>query len=460
MSQIAVRTLSQAAAALRAGTLTARSLVQHCLHALEKQNPLLNAVLYSSKTVYEEAAQLDAMADKGEYAGPLHGIPLFIKDNIDVQNMPSTKGSVIFDSAPRAAADAVVVARLKAAGAIIMGKTNMDEFAAHVSGITAFRGPTVNPWQRQRRLSPGGSSSGTAASIAAGFCCGGLGTDTGGSVRLPAGWCGLCGIRPTHGHISMQGVYPRAVSMDTVGAMAHSVEDVALLLQIIADPTLQQTLPTHLMQPLPMPPLRVGIPTQFIAREAAPDVRAVFDTCLALWRRMGIECVDVDIALLDTPEVVECIGLLRSYEFTRDVAQDVEASPRKQRMHAIPMADYLQGKAVTESAYQQVLDSKRLYTEIVHKSFKQYGVDMFMLPTAATTAPPIDAAPEAYKAGRKFNNLFSITDVPTLVVPAGLTSQGLPIGMQLVGQPLHEHMLLTAGMAYETHNGPFHRCVY
>lgn len=455
MSQTCIKTLTQAAAAIRARSLSARSLVQQCLAAQEAQNPLLNAVVYASGTALEEAARLDAMAEKGEYMGPLHGIPLFIKDNIDVQHMPSTIGSPIFDATQPAVADATVVARLKAAGAIIMGKANMDEFAAHVSGKTAFRGPTVNPWQPQRRLSPGGSSSGTAASIAAGFCYGGLGTDTGGSVRLPSGWCGLCGIRPTHGHISVQGVYPRAVSMDTVGPMAHSVEDVALLLRVIADASLQQTLPDTLHQPLPS--LRVGIPAQFIAREAAPDVRAVFDACLATWRRLGIECVDVDIPLLDSPEVVECTGHLRAYEFARDVACDVEPSLRKQDMHFIPMTDYQLGKTITEAAYQQALAAKRGYTERVQKSFTDYGVDMFMLPSAATTAPAINAAPEAYTAGRKFNNLFSITDVATLVIPAGLTVQGLPIGLQMVAPALGEHVLLRAGIAYETAVGPFPR---
>ena len=181
-------TITQAAAALRAGELTSAALVRHALEAVRLHDGTLNAMLHVSASALEEAERCDAEAAQGSFRGPLHGIPLVIKDNIDVRGLPTTVASPLFTHAAPAKADAVAVARLRAAGAVIFGKTNLDELAAHVSGRTSCFGPTVNPWHPERRLSPGGSSSGTAAAVAAGYCPGALGTDTGGPIRLPTGW--------------------------------------------------------------------------------------------------------------------------------------------------------------------------------------------------------------------------------------------------------------------------------
>ena len=172
-------TITQAAAALRAGELTSAALVRHALEAVRLHDGTLNAMLRVSASALEEAERCDAEAAQGSFRGPLHGIPLVIKDNIDVRGLPTTVASPLFTHAAPAKADAVAVARLRAAGAVIFGKTNLDELAAHVSGRTSCFGPTVNPWHPERRLSPGGSSSGTAAAVAAGYC-------PGGSARTPA----------------------------------------------------------------------------------------------------------------------------------------------------------------------------------------------------------------------------------------------------------------------------------
>ena len=165
-------TITQAAAALRAGELTSAALVRHALEAVRLHDGTLNAMLRVSASALEEAERCDAEAAQGSFRGPLHGIPLVIKDNIDVRGLPTTVASPLFTHAAPAKADAVAVARLRAAGAVIFGKTNLDELAAHVSGRTSCFGPTVNPWHPERRLSPGGSSSGTAAAVAAGYCPG------------------------------------------------------------------------------------------------------------------------------------------------------------------------------------------------------------------------------------------------------------------------------------------------
>lgn len=188
--------ISEAQAAMRSGKLSSVELVRRCLDRHRRYNGALNATLCLVRGALDQAAQCDADARRGRFQGRLHGIPLVVKDNIDVKGMPTTVASALFAQASPCVRDARAVEKLRGEGAIILAKTNMDEFAAHVSGRTSHWGPSVNPWRMEEGFSPGGSSSGTAAAVAAGFCWGGLGTDTGGSVRLPAAWCGLCGIAP------------------------------------------------------------------------------------------------------------------------------------------------------------------------------------------------------------------------------------------------------------------------
>ena len=441
-------TITATATALRNGELTAKELVRRCLEAIRRHDGTLNAVLHISDTALEDAEHCDAEAARGDFRGPLHGIPLIIKDNIDVCGLPTTAASALFAKASPATSDAVVVARLRAAGAILIGKANMDEFAAHVSGRTSFFGPTVNPWHPERRLSPGGSSSGTAAAVAAGFCCGGLGTDTGGSVRLPAGWCGLCGIRPTHGQVDVSGVYPRAASLDTVGALARSVRDAELLLRTIADPLLRDALraPSR-------PCSRLGVFPDLVDEKATPEVAAAYTDAIARWRELGASCVPVELPLLDDPDMVESIGIIRSYEFARDIRKDVEGNPLAGHIHSTPWADYEKGRTLPEESY---LAARRHMATLARENiFAKLNVDGLLLPVAFSTAPPLDAPQEAFTAGRALVNLFSLTGVPTLVIPGNLTETGLPTGMQLVGPTLGERGLFDAGIAYEDAFGPF-----
>lgn len=195
------------------------------------------------------------------------------------------------------------IAAFKFHGAVIFGKTNLDELAAHVSGRTSCFGPTVNPWHPERRLSPGGSSSGTAAAVAAGYCPGGLGTDTGGSIRLPAGWCGLYGIRSTQGQSDISGIYPRAASLDTVGAMARSARDIDLLLQILADPPLRDTLRAS----APIRYLRIGVFPELVRAKGSPEVIEAYAEAVGRWEEFG-ECIPVGLPLLDDPAVVDSVS--------------------------------------------------------------------------------------------------------------------------------------------------------
>ena len=419
-------TITQAAAALRAGELTSAALVRHALEAVRLHDGTLNAMLRVSASALEEAERCDAEAAQGSFRGPLHGIPLVIKDNIDVRGLPTTVASPLFTHAAPAKADAVAVARLRAAGAVIFGKTNLDELAAHVSGRTSCFGPTVNPWHPERRLSPGGS------------------------IRLPAGWCGLYGIRSTQGQSDISGIYPRAASLDTVGAMARSARDIDLLLQILADPPLRDTLRAS----APIRYLRIGVFPDLVRAKGSPEVIEAYAEAVGRWEEFG-ECIPVGLPLLDDPAVVDSVGIIRSYEFARDIRKDIEGNPFAGKMHPVPLADYKNGQQAAPEAYHAALLHKQALSRQVDAFFTSLQVDFLLLPVAFSTAPSIDAPQEAFTAGRTLVNLFSIAGVPTLVVPGELTAAGMPLGIQLVGPALSERLLLDAGTAYETTYGPF-----
>lgn len=444
-------TLAEASEAVRRGERSSRDLTEQALEAVGRHDGTLNAVLRLSPQALAEADRLDAEARRGDFRGPLHGVPLLVKDNIDVRGMPTTVGSALFADAPPARADATAVGRLRAAGAIILGKANLDEFAAHVSGITSFFGPTVNPWHPERRLSPGGSSSGTAAAVAAGYCWGGLGTDTGGSTRLPAGWCGLCGLRPSTGRIALSGVYPRAASLDTVGLLARSVQDVEILLGVVAETAGLGALSRSKTSER----RRIGVFPELVRTKAASGVADLYARAVERWAALGHTCVPLDLPLLDAPEAAESLNVIRSFEFARDIRDDVETHPLRSKMHPIALADYRQGRALSPEAYAEALRRGAALTQEVDAFFSRWEVDFLLLPVALSTAPALDSPAAVFAAGRTLVNLFSMTGVPTLVVPGETGADGLPLGMQLVGPRLSETLLLRRGMDYERRYGPF-----
>lgn len=443
--------IADAVRAMREGSLQATDLMAQCLESNRRFNPQLNAVLHLTPDAMKLAARCDAeMAEAGPH-GLLHGIPLIVKDNIDVAGMPSTVGSALFANARPRCSSARVIDKLQREGAIILGKANMDELAAHVSGRTSCHGPSINPWRMEERFSPGGSSSGTAAAVAAGLCWGGLGTDTGGSVRLPASWCGLCGLRPTHGSVSLDGVYPRAASLDTVGALARSVQDVALLMEAMmeGENSFPRTPEPEERQP------RIGV-LPGVMESAAPVARDAWSRNLRRWKELGT-CVPIEFPLLEDPEVAATVDLLRSYEFARDVERDMEADPgAMQKIHAGALADYRRGKSLTASDYARALERKGQFTRTTEDLLARQNLDFLLLPVSRATAPRVDAPAEEFSAARSLVNLFSITEGPSLTLP-GEQVEGMPLGMQLVGARGADGALLRSGMAYERLYGPFPR---
>src|SRR5215471_1498048 len=225
-------TIKEAAKLIHTGKVSVTELTTAYLEAAKQFEPLLNAfITLTEEDALRTAATLDRELRRRGRRGPLHGIPVVYKDNFDTAGILSTRGSQFY-SARVAMDDAVAVQKLREAGAVMLGKANMNEFAAGVAGFNKFYGNAANPWDLSHW--PGGSSSGTGVAVAAGLCLGGLGTDTGVSIRGPASWLGLVGVRPSYGRVSVRGTFPRAYSFDTVGPLAHTVEDAAILLTAIA----------------------------------------------------------------------------------------------------------------------------------------------------------------------------------------------------------------------------------
>src|ERR1700740_1839972 len=239
--------LSEAAEIVRPKKVSPVELTQACLKRIELQNPKLNAfITVTGETALAQAREAEAEIQRGQWKGPLHGIPLALTDLVDTAGVPTTAASALFkDRVP--SQDAEIVRRLKAAGAVLLGKLNMHEFAFGGSSVISAFGPVRNPWQME--FSTGGSSGGSAAAVAAGLCFGAIGSDTGGSIRQPAGYCGIVGLKPTYGRVSTRGAIPLSWSLDHLGPMTRTVRDAALMLQALAGYDAEDTTSANLPVP-------------------------------------------------------------------------------------------------------------------------------------------------------------------------------------------------------------------
>ncbi len=281
------KTIAQASQQMQSGLLTSSMLVKHYLENIQKLNYTLNAfITVLEQQALEAAIQKDFERINGQQCGLLHGIPIVVKDNIDTAGVKTTVGSQLFceltnqgwrDRIPLS--DSVIVQKLKAAGAVILGKTNLSEFATDLSGNNLFYGNTCNFWNHNH--SSGGSSSGSATAIAARLCLAGIGTDTGGSIRVPASLSGVVGLRPTYGLLSNEGIFPRARSFDTVGFLTNRVEDIAILLDALLFP-----ISTNLKQLYPLPTningLKLGIVNNYTFRGIEPEIAKAISNAIDL----------------------------------------------------------------------------------------------------------------------------------------------------------------------------------
>lgn len=417
---------------LRREKISPVDLTNACLARIEQLNPILNAFI----TVMHDSALARARAAENEirtggWRGPLHGIPMGLKDLIDTAGTRTTCGSALFaDRVPTE--DAEVVRRLKDAGAVLIGKQNMQEFAWGGTSASSYYGPVRNPWNLERIA--GGSSGGSAAAVAAGMCFGAIGTDTGGSVREPAAFCGLVGLKPTYGRVSLSGVFPLSISLDHVGPLCRTVTDTALMLQVIADYN-------ELVLTIETKP-RIGIARRPFFDALDPEIKVAFDDALKV-----ISVLSSDIREIDLPPTP---GAVQAAEVYALHAKDFAATPKK---YGRWMQERLkQAAAVDAGAYVKARQELEQVRRVIANVFAE--VDFVLTPT--TPVPPItveqalnmspDLAGELWLRNTRPFNAYG---VPTISVPCGFTSAGLPIGLQIAGANSSEASLLSFAHAYE-----------
>lgn len=448
--ELAFASIEETAAAIADGELTSSALVDYQLKRIERLDPKLSSFV----DVYADEARslayaLDRMQQAGVRLGPLHGVTMVIKDLFDVEGRPLGAGSVAVP--PRISTyTATVVDRLRAAGAVVLGKTQTVEFAFGGWGTNAVKGTPWNPWDMQTHRVPGGSSSGSAVAVAAGLACGGLGTDTGGSVRIPAGLCGLVGLKTTHGLISRHGLVELCPTHDTVGPLTRTVRDAALLLDVIAgpDPKDPQTMKAPVRSVLKhlehdVQRVRVWVLPESERHSVESDVLVQYDRALSTLAGLGAQLVERELPQSLT-ESMRIAGSLMSAEgfatlgelFQQDLTFDPHVRRRILAGRDIDAAQYIELLKMREKARLEMLDA-------------MIGVDVCCMPTNAITAIPVSEVDELSTPLSRFGRFVNLLDLCSVAVPAGLSSAGLPVSVQFVGRPWCEPLILRVAHAFE-----------
>jgi aspartyl-tRNA(Asn)/glutamyl-tRNA(Gln) amidotransferase subunit A len=391
----------------------------------------------------------------GRYRGPLHGVPIAVKDLFYTKGIRTTAGAkILLDFKP--AYDATVITRLYDAGAILIGKLNMHEFARGATNTSSLAGACRNPWDTLRVS--GGSSGGSAAAVAAGFCFGALGSDTGGSIRIPAALCGIVGLKPTYGRVSRHGVFPLSWSLDHVGPMARTVADTALMLQVIAghdrhDPTTQTAVVLDYSAVLTkdIEGARLGIPQQFYFEQLDAEVRDSVRAALQTLERLGAQLEEVSlplskyaaaagrvIASAESAEIHEPFLKTRSTDYTPDVR-----------------AGLLTGQLILGKHYLKAQRVRRLIRQEMTAALRR--VDALVMPTVPIPAPRISDATvgmgqetiDVTSALSRLTRAANLAGLPAISVPCGFTEGSLPVSLQLIGRPFAEATILQLAFAYE-----------
>ncbi|SOE02074.1 amidase [Blastococcus haudaquaticus] len=442
-------TMAEAGERLAAGELSPVELTEAYLAAIAERDDSVNAYLtVTADRAREDAVRAEQELRSGARRGPLHGVPVALKDLIETAGIRTTGGSrILADHVPRR--DAVLAQNLRAAGTVLLGKTSTHEYAYGGTSNNPHYGPTRNPWDRDRI--PGGSSGGSAAAVVSGTAPGAVGTDTCGSVRIPAALCGCVGLKPTRGRVNLDGILPLAPSLDHGGPITRSVRDAALLLDAMTGTTSEWTAATD------VPDLRgttVGVPTRYFFELVDPGVRAAVQASLDLMADAGATVRPVDVG--DLRPLVAAIFLRVGAE-----AQEVHRAtfPSRREDYGPDLVENLSRPAPTEA---RLAAAEQVIAEGVAALLAALGeVDVLATPTTPLTAPPIGAQ-RVEVAGEDlhieemltgFTSAFNAAGVPALTVPCGLVG-GLPTGLQLVGRAGSEPTVVRVGAAYEALRGP------
>ena len=448
--------ISEVAELVESGRLSPVELTRAHLERIEATEPALNSfITLLAEGALDQAAAAEREIAGGTYRGPLHGIPIGLKDLYYTKGIRTTVGSrILRDFVPDY--DAAVVERFNDAGAVLLGKLQMHEFALGATSVNPHDGPAHNPWDVSRIT--GGSSGGSGSSVASGQCMATLGSDTGGSIRIPGGLCGIVGMKPTFGLISRYGVHPLSWSLDTVGPMTRTALDAAIVMNALAghdprDPSSAQVPNQDYTAGINdgIDGLRIGIPDDFFYDVIDEEVSAAICEAAGILAELGavvercsIPALNYALGISSTILVTEAAETLLTHmrERPEDIGADVRARLYLGAM--TPAVDYVKAQRARAAYNEQLADAMSDY-------------DLLLAPTAAVGAPGIDQ--EFVEVGGKMENAlslmsrltrpFNITGQPAVSVPCGFTSEGMPIGMQLAGRMWEDSVVLRAAHAFE-----------
>jgi aspartyl-tRNA(Asn)/glutamyl-tRNA(Gln) amidotransferase subunit A len=447
-------TLLQAAAALRRREASSVELTQTALERIERLNGKLHAfITVAAPQALEAARRADAEISGGGHRGPLHGIPLALKDLFDMSGVPTTGGSPIH--ADRIAqCNSTVVDRLEAAGAVIVGKLNLHELAYGITSANLHYGPVRNPWNPD--YSPGGSSGGSAVAVVTGMVFAAMGTDTGGSIRIPSAFCGAVGLKPTYGRVSRAGVLPLAWSLDHVGPLAGTVRDAAHVFQAVAghdprDPTSsrRRVQPCVPARECSIRGLSIGFARQFFER-LDPDVESAARGALARAQSLG-----ADVRTVQPPEIERMNAVARVIQLAEASAMIRPYLSNRAAFGPGVLALFDQGLLVPAVDY---IDAQRLRRALQQEFDRLWrDVDCLLAPSTANMPPKIGQTTvelggveeDVRLATTRLARLANLLGLPALSIPCGLGMAGLPIGVQIIGPRFREDLVLRVGAALE-----------
>ncbi len=474
-------TAAELAAAIKDGKATAVEAVRASLERIEEKEELYHCyVTIDKKGALLQAEAVQSRIEKGELTGPLAGVPAALKDNLCTEGMPTTCSSRILGNfVPAYSAEAVL--NLKKAGAVILGKTNMDEFAMGSTTETSAFGETRNPWNPAHV--PGGSSGGSAAAVAAGECFYALGSDTGGSIRQPASFCGIVGMKPTYGTVSRYGLIAYGSSLDQIGPLAKDVTDCAAVLESITshdvkDSTSMERSDTDFMAALveDVKGMRIGIPKDYFGEGLDREVSDAVMRAAGLLEEKGAVVETFDLSLVDYAipayytiaaaeassnlerfdgikygyRTAEYEGLHSLYKRTRSEGFGEEVKRR------IMLGSFVLSSGYYDAYYLKALKVKTLIKKAFDEAFSRY--DVILGPTAPSTAPKLGESltdPLKMYLGDIYTIAVNLAGLPGISIPCGLDKAGLPIGLQLIGDCFQEKKLLRTAYTYEKARGTF-----
>jgi len=454
---LAFASIEEVGRLFRKRKLSPVELTRLMLARIARVDPKLNSYItvcaeLSLAQAKKAEAELLGRRGKRRDRGALHGIPISLKDNILTAGVRTTAGSqVLRDFVPQH--DAAIVAQLRAAGAVLLGKTNMHEFAYGVTSNNPHFGPVRNPWDTNRI--PGGSSGGSAAAVAAGLCYASIGTDTGGSIRIPAGLCGVAGLKPTLGRVSVAGTIPLSPRLDCVGPIARSVGDVACLAAPIFEPDKGEKPLERTLEKPSQRKLRLGVPREFLMDAMSSEVRSAFDAAVKQLERVGARPVDLSIPLL---RETEDAGNQIAWPEATHYHERCGWFPLKAAEYGTDVRERLElGYKVSATTYLKALETRQMFIEEFHLALEKSEVDALVAPTTPIAAPAIGEETTAIDGKEfptralllRFNRPANLAGIPAMSVPCGRTLAGLPIGLQIIGPVNGEALLLQIAQRFE-----------